>query len=381
MASQKKRKRTEEDSNSKISIKSKASITATFCVLRKEQVEHQVAIQHIARAIRCRPQDVGLAGIKDMQAVTYQFCTLRIDLQRAKHANHALNGKRVELSHFEAVHDYLLNRGDLSGNSFEIVVRNLTRVERMPVMEDGIPSNHSNDGQINMVWKEREIPCHSSHLDGMVQRVRNSGFINFYGEQRVGDAGSSDQVGVRSFDVGRAMLQKKFSHAIDLIMIGRSNLLYSPGDEEIQARKVWTSYQSKENENSLQDRARATLKVFPKNTTTMVRERDLLKGLVRYDDPLEAIRCVPHNVRMFWIHGYQSYVWNMIASERIRRWGVRPMVGDLYMADEDGCEDTTRDLLVVDNPDNVDIHQIVLPVSRLDISSLEMTIHSMRLIL
>ncbi len=345
---QKKRKRqhdNDSDTNARNIVDE--SMMATFCVLRKEQVEHQAAVQHIARALKCKQQDIGLAGIKDMQAVTYQFCTLRnISIQRAKGASRALTGKRVELSRFVLVHDFFLNRGDLIGNRFEVVLRNLKRIERM--------ASNTQNGTI--VWKERAIPCTASHIDAMVKRVGEFGFINFYGEQRVGDAGHSSRVGVRSYDVGRSMLRRNFAQAIDLIMTGRSYELHHPGDDEVKAREVW--------KNSGGD-ARATLNAFPKNESTMVRERDLLKGLVRYGDPLEAIQCVPRNVRMFWIHSYQSYVWNIVATERIKLWGLRPKIGDLYEVssfEQDGnkCDNIN----VVEDPDDVSIYQVVLPVSK-----------------
>ena len=222
-----------------------------------------------------------------MQAITHQFCTLRnVSLVRAQRANISL-GKQIHLSSFHEVNEYLLDRGKLLGNRFEITMRNLKRVQRL-----------LSDGE---TWKERTIPVLSSHLDEMVKRVQDFGFINFYGEQRVGDAGFTSDVGVRSFDVGLAMLKGDFSLAIKLIMVGRSNQIYSPSKDESNAREVW-----KHCNGSLEDNARTTLRVFPKNRCTMVRERDLMKGLIRYGgDALAAIRTVPYSARMFWIHAYQ----------------------------------------------------------------------------
>jgi len=360
-ASQKKRKRADDEGGKTTggdttpkkkqlgdaASSTKSGITAIFCVLRKQQCEHQVAIQTLARALRCRSGDIGLAGIKDMQAVTYQFCTLRnVTMSKAQHVAHHSLGKRVQLSNFVETQNVLLDRGSLLGNRFEITLRNLKRIQRMHKIkgEDGC-------------WKEQTIPLHSSHLDAMVKRIGDYGFINFFGEQRVGDAGSRSYAGVRSFDVGRAMLQGNFALAIDLIMTGRSNQVHNAGEEEMNARKVWKT--------SGKD-PRATLKAFPKNNSTMVRERDLIKGLLRYGDALEAIRCVPHNVRMFWIHGYQSFIWNRMATERIKRWGLRPVKGDLYLKEHESNGDdkdvTTAKVQVVDDPSSVDIFDIVLPL-------------------
>jgi tRNA(Glu) U13 pseudouridine synthase TruD len=55
----------------------------------------------------------------------------------------------------------------------------------------------------------------------MVNRVRESGFVNLFGEQRVGVAGDESEVGIRPFDIGRAMFQQDFAKAVDLIMTGR----------------------------------------------------------------------------------------------------------------------------------------------------------------
>ncbi|KAL7446094.1 hypothetical protein ACHAXH_008706 [Discostella pseudostelligera] len=348
LKSQKKRKRKDEENNTTINnsqSEQNPEVTAIFCVLRKYQCEHQVAVSSIVRALKCRAGDIGLAGIKDMKAITYQFCTLRgVHVQRIHRANRSL-GNRIQLVNMMEVQgsDSLLDRGKLIGNHFEITIRNMKRMKQFQV-------------EGTQKWKEQKVTLRSSHLDAMVKRIYDFGFINFYGEQRVGDAGLRRHVGVRSFDVGRAMLQCDFSEAINLIMIGRSNNVYNPGLDEINAREVWKASGGD---------ARKTLKAFPTNRNTMVRERDLMKGLLRYDDPLAAIRCIPHNVRMFWIHAYQSHVWNRIATERIKRWGLRPVVGDLYIKNKTGSSNKDKvntDVQVVHDPTGVDIFEIVLPL-------------------
>ena len=327
--SQKKRKRNEWDST-------QSDINALFCTLKKEQVEHQVAIQSLMRALKCRPGDIGLAGIKDMKAITYQYCTLRnVDLKRAQRP---IMDKRVSLSNFVQVKNFLLDRGRLIGNQFEITLRNLRQVEQL--MEE------ENEFAMPPSWKERAVSLRLSHLEAMVKRVSAHGFINYYGEQRVGDAGHRDYVGVRSFDVGRALLQSKFSLAVDLIMEGRSTNVYNPTEEEITARQTWKTTRD----------ARATLKEFPKNRNMMVRERDLMRGLLRYGDAFEAVRAIPHSAKTFWVHAYQSLVWNIVATERVRRFGVNPIVGDLYLNDNE------RNVQVVSDPSSVDFSQVILPL-------------------
>jgi len=336
---QTKKKRKRAESGSDAATEKTTEITAILGILRKYQIEHQVALNQISRAVKCRNSDIGVAGIKDMQAITYQYCTLRnVSLGRVQQANNIL-GKRVQLSDFVEIKgaEALLVRGNLIGNRFELVLRNLKRMQRK-----------SEEGEDT--YTERPVPVHSSHLDTMIKRIDNHGFINFYGEQRLGDPGSMEYVGVRSFDIGQAMLKGDIDKAIDLLMAGRSTNVYNPNEDEINARNVW-----KKSRN-----ARATLAAFPKNRNTMVREREVLTGFLRYADALEALRCLPHNTRMFYIHSYQSLIWNRVATQRIKRWGTRPIVGDLYISED---SDNQGDVQVVTDPSQVDISQVVLPVS------------------
>mmetsp|Transcript_8104 Transcript_8104/g.16917 ORF Transcript_8104/g.16917 Transcript_8104/m.16917 type:complete len:288 (-) Transcript_8104:151-1014(-) len=189
----------------------------------------------------------------------------------------------------------------------------------------------------------------------MVDGVKKTGFINFYGEQRVGSPGDEAAVGVRPFDIGRAMLQSNFAKAIDLLMRGRSKSRGGEFAEKEDIRKARALWKETGGSNPA-----AVLEAIPRGA--LDRERTVLKGLKRYgtDDPLAAIRCLHHGVRMFWINAYQSYCWNIMATERIKRFGTQPVVGDLYQED-DGKQ---REVKVVTNPaeDKVELSQVVLPL-------------------
>jgi tRNA pseudouridine13 synthase len=48
--------------------------------------------------------------------------------------------------------------------------------------------------------------------------------------------------------------------------------------------------------------------------------------------PNYSYRQIPRNLRLMYVHAYQSYVWNAIVSERIKTWGAdRPIPGDLIL--------------------------------------------------
>jgi len=51
---------------------------------------------------------------------------------------------------------------------------------------------------------------------------------------------------------------------------------------------------------------------------------------------------IPRNLRTMYVHAYQSYLWNLVVSERIKLSATEPLVGDLVFegasADEEPGE-------------------------------------------
>jgi tRNA pseudouridine13 synthase len=230
----------------------------------------------------------------------------------------------------------------LEGNRFEVTVRDLKRIQV--------------DSMGGQPASERLTRCDHEHIEAMVRRIRKHGFINFYGEQRVGSSGSSDETGVRGFDIGRAMLQRKYDLAIDLLMTGRSICRSEHGresDRVLRVRQAW-----KETGGD----AKATIKAF-QGGDYMPRERLVLKGLNRYgkDHPLDALRCLGYNMRMFWINAYQSLIWNKVASIRIQKCGYQVIKGDLYFEKDDINQETVR-VAESDDTSSVSLSQVVLPL-------------------
>jgi TruD family tRNA pseudouridine synthase len=316
----------------------------TLCVVKKTRKEHLNAIRILTDATGCRQADIGLAGIKDMQAITYQFFTLlNTSIERILTANKFLQSNGMELGTIHKV-DWKLNIGDLEGNRFNIVLRDVRRVKV------------ELQGDQKMI-RENFVASDSSYIQSMVNRVRKRGFVNFFGEQRVGVAGDESEVGVRSFDIGRAMLQQDFAKAVDLIMTGRLMCRDSETEspEVRKARFTWKESGGDPFE---------TWKILP-HGEQMSRERLVLKGLKRYgkDDPLAAIRCLHRNERVFWINAFQSYIWNSMATERLKLYGAQVVEGDLIQRkeNEDNVELATGDL------SDLSIYDVVLPLPGYDV--------------
>jgi TruD family tRNA pseudouridine synthase len=317
--------------------------THILCVVKKKQKEHLGAVHLLVNATGCRQADVGVAGIKDKQAVTYQFFTLsNTPVERLLRANDILQSNGMELGTIHKV-GWRLKIGDLEGNRFNIVLRCVRRVQ-VELRGD-------------QTIKENFIVGDSSYVQSMVSRLRKSGFVNFFGEQRVGAAGDESEVGVRSFDIGRAMLQQDFAKAVDLLMTGR--LMCRDSEKESpEVRKVRLTWKESGGDPF------ETWKNLP-HGDHMSRERLVLKGLKRYgkDDPLAAIRCLHRNERVFWINAFQSYVWNSMATERLKLYGAKVVEGDLILrkGHEDEVEFATGDL------SGMSIYDVVLPLPGSDV--------------
>lgn len=52
-------------------------------------------------------------------------------------------------------------------------------------------------------------------------------------------------------------------------------------------------------------------------------------------------------------------MWNKVATERVKRFGISPVIGDLYLA-RDALD--TDNVQVVSDPTDIDIFQVVLPL-------------------
>ncbi len=133
---------------------------ALLC-LRKRGANTEWVARELARAVGCKPFEVGFAGLKDRNALTTQFFTV----PRGKRAAADLAGIRGE--GFEvlsaAEHQRKLPRGALDGNRFIITIR--------------------------------EFRCEPAALDARLARLREGGVPNYFGEQRFGrEAGNLEAV-------------------------------------------------------------------------------------------------------------------------------------------------------------------------------------------
>jgi tRNA pseudouridine13 synthase len=291
-------------------------------VLRKWNRDTTDVVHELCKIMRVRANLFSFAGTKDKRGVTTQLVTaFKVSAERLKGLSGRLKG--VTFGNFSYV-DTALGLGDLKGNRFSIILRNISLLDSLENTRQAL-----------------QTVCAS---------VSQKGFINYFGLQRFGTGR------IPTHHVGRALLKQDWKLAVDLVMLPR-------GGESDDVERARAAYAAAPLEIGMH------LNAFPRKLTI---ERLILETLQKSGATgyLNAIQALPRPTRLLYLHAYQSYVWNAVATERVRKGPLHPIPGDMIF-EERAASGTDDEVpcpvhVLLDEEDiqtrRVQFEQLVLPL-------------------
>jgi len=232
--------------------------------LEKKNLSTLEAVKRLSNSLRVSRKRIGFAGTKDKRALSTQrisiWNSLPSDLGR-------LNLKKINLRDY-SFSDKRINLGDLWGNRFTIVIRDID-----------LPQ-----GEI------------SERIDELNNELRG-GFPNFFGMQRFGSRRPITHL------VGRQIVKGNLEEAVKLYL---TRSFQGEGDEAHEAR------------DSLRASGdyRRAVRDYP---THLEYEHSLMNHLIRNEgDYGGAIKQLPSGLKRMFVHAYQSFIFNRALSYYLR---------------------------------------------------------------
>ena len=215
--------------------------------LRKKRIDTNHALSGIFRHKGIRLRSLGL---KDASAVTEQF---------------VCSGNRGR-----AIDDFAGDRYSLEHLGFV----------KKPLSKKDMVGNH---------FKLKITDC-QNNLESFAGHDK---ILNFYGYQRFGSKRPVTHL------IGKAILQRDFGMAVDLILS-----FTSPFD----------SKENTEIREKLSDKANYG-RYLEEVPAQMDIERIVLKEMIDHGEPIRAIRAIPVSLRRFYVQAYQSFIFNQSLSQ------------------------------------------------------------------
>ncbi|MBS3057015.1 MAG: tRNA pseudouridine(13) synthase TruD [Candidatus Diapherotrites archaeon] len=231
--------------------------------MEKFNVDTANALRRIARALHTSRKRIGFAGMKDKRAITCQRISVwKADVELLK----AFDSRYIDLREAQWA-DKRIEIGDLIGNKFTIIVRNI---------------------QLGKEELEKRINASFGEM--------KNGIANYFGEQRFG--------GIRGIThlVGKEFILGNVENAV---------MLYLTAIDEREEEDIKIA---RKNLADTKDFSRAINEFPPKYRY----ERIIIHHLCKYPkDFVGAFSRLPKSLTYMFTHAYQSHLFNQIINKRI----------------------------------------------------------------
>jgi len=198
----------------------------------------------------------------------------------------------------------------------------------------------------------RFIEASNEEISINVQNVKENGFINYFGLQRFGT------YTIKTHEIGRYVLREDWKEVCKMIIWSAS----SPDDQERKERIVKYVF---EDDDIMKGKELLSFRDRIEDT--------ILDSLLENTNGFwNAFEKLSWNTWIIYVHAYQSYVWNRVVSEWIKRYGTKVLVGDLIIKAEkwvvehwkkkEDIEVEDVDFVTEENLHNYSITDIVFPL-------------------
>lgn len=255
-------------------------------ILQKENLSTIEAVRKIASGLHISPKRINYAGNKDKKAITVQLISI-FGANKEEVLKLELTGIKILGAWYS---DKKVNLGSLLGNRFKINVEGLINEK---ILDEIVSELAENNNKI---------------------------FPNYFGPQRFGSVRANTHL------IGEMLLRNDVRSAVEIFLMD---------EKEVDRYANEARKQLQEEKNY-----KKALDYFPKYLKL---ERIVLSHLAEHPyDYANALRKLPRQILLLFIHAFQSYLFNLSLSERLNNGELALEKGEYYCGEKLKFPDLNR---------------------------------------